>query len=687
MVSTSTHVFAVFFSVQPDNVNLPSHMRLLRKLAKFGAGSGVEMIDAVVFPTGQAYCFFALGRASNQQVVEAAVESSRRDFDVQIATVTGYTFHEATAANYCVFGFSKTEADIASARSQSVCETAIERLRVDFGSDARMRNLWLVQAPSPEIARRHAAEQQPGLYLHCTPAHNAITYADNLGSNQPAAAPKAPAATPILVDGNGGAIYNESTVAAWFSVADSSVLDPGNSALDFYNILKARREAAPAASYPVQGFVYAWNSTSGTFNYDLHYPNELGNEVSMPLQSSSTCPLPAMATPSQAGITLGFDASAGVGFHVRTELTEWLSDVVNTTKHDAAWPEDDPNWPQGLKNAYTYWLSLLSGDPRHVVIDPATVNNKFLNPGRPANADFTEDDFKTVYQHLYDECDAISKCNRWYGVAGIMNAINTNVTAAATDSLIAASNLMQIPQQTGEVMMIIGAVISDISSIVGAIPGIGNALEAGINVMWSIAATAQFGSGQASQPIQAGIADMADMLTNYRQSIEDARLKTNGAINGNYGKLMEFYKNYPDPVQTDTLPNDYIIEAGRVWKVHFYKGLFAFLHGAEAEIGFDQQAPANPWNPAAGNYNYYYVLPGRYYDSKRNLATGLVILWCWTDAPSQVMQDLFGPATAQTPAPLNINPLEFFAGFNGWPTVRPWYGNQEKSSPLVSIGF
>src|ERR1051325_10481694 len=104
MVSTSTHIFAVFFSVQPDNVNLPSHMRLLRKLAKFGAGSGVEMIDAVVFPTGQAYCFFAVGRAPDQQVVEAAVESSRRDFDVQIATVAGYTFSEAVAgANYCVF--------------------------------------------------------------------------------------------------------------------------------------------------------------------------------------------------------------------------------------------------------------------------------------------------------------------------------------------------------------------------------------------------------------------------------------------------------------------------------------------------------------------------------------------------------------------------------------------------------
>jgi hypothetical protein len=61
---------------------------------------------------------------------------------------------------------------------------------------------------------------------------------------------------------------------------------------------------------------------------------------------------------------------------------------------------------------------------------------------------------------------------------------------------------------------------------------------------------------------------------------------------------------------------------------------------------------------------------------------------CETDAPQEVLQHLFGPGSAA----LNVDPLEFFVGYNGWPTIVPdLYSfdvpQSTASGPIIKFGW
>jgi hypothetical protein len=100
-----------------------------------------------------------------------------------------------------------------------------------------------------------------------------------------------------------------------------------------------------------------------------------------------------------------------------------------------------------------------------------------------------------------------------------------------------------------------------------------------------------------------------------------------------------------------------------------YQQLFATQHAVQCHISFTDQPPANPWNPAVLSYEYTWSLPAVWVDTKGNAHPyGYLVYDCSTDAPVEVMAQLFAPGAA-----LDVNPVEFFLGFNGWPKVDPHY--------------
>jgi hypothetical protein len=88
--------------------------------------------------------------------------------------------------------------------------------------------------------------------------------------------------------------------------------------------------------------------------------------------------------------------------------------------------------------------------------------------------------------------------------------------------------------------------------------------------------------------------------------------------------------------------------------------------------------PDNPWNPDGGNYQFVYYLPCTYKDNCGNPTSGYLGYTCATNAPVPVLQALFGPNSS-----IDLNPLELFMGFNGWPPVVDY---TTLTTELITIG-
>jgi hypothetical protein len=201
---------------------------------------------------------------------------------------------------------------------------------------------------------------------------------------------------------------------------------------------------------------------------------------------------------------------------------------------------------------------------------------------------------------------------------------------------------------------------------------------------------------------------MADTLNHYLENVVQATAAQRDTLFGNWGRLSEFSNGvitgiisedqfYPDAAPGDGTddapsgpPTGFLAAAADAWLLVVYQHLFGVSHTASATLGFASTAAANPWDPDAGQYGFSWSLPCIYYGSKGDETLGWGVIGCSTDAPMEVLQVLFGQNSR-----LHVNPIEFFAGLNGWPTVVPVYNRGKLSelpaepvpSPIVQIGF
>ncbi len=717
MSTPQNESWLILFSVMPGQYQ--RSLVLFRQFIEKGLGDEVSITDDAYLPNNQGFCFFFIVTATDQSVIETALSPAAGIYEMTIIKLDAVSFDEsAGAANYCIYGWDDLPDSTMITRNAEAIKAAVSvRTSIKLPEGNNFSYLYLVHASSGNDALQFGHYMHAGTFLISTDAIAAAPYYEKkFGSasdtNDGAITPLPAAA--IAADPNDDfTIINGGSNAMYCFT--SAVPDPDSNNFIYTFFFLKRQVINPGQSIVANRKAFIWNQLSGPLYYFLNYwtysagsGQTTSHSDEYTLESTYTHPI--LATPDMVGCNgavLSFNNAGQPGFQVINQLYQWLHDILLNNTCDLAWPED--SYAGDELAAYNYILGQIKillalteiVPPKSGNISADTIN--LIN--YPAGATYPQATFTSVKVHLFAECTYFSKSKDWFAVNGIISAINTQIAVVSADDLIAAANLMGIPPKTTEVSVILDTVISAISSIVSAIPGAGSAIAAAINIGWSVAKLSMQ-PGQSSQPIQAAVADMADILIERLQYVVNATATQYSIINNNWGKLKEFgtlviegkitatmfgmqtptaSKAAVEAVVAPPPPQGYVIASAKAWSVIIYKALFATQHTPTASIALTTNMPVNPWNPDAGNYNFVYALNAYYYDSKNNQTNGYAAFNCSTDAATQVMQKLFGTTD---PMALNVDPVEFFMGFNGWPNVVAGYGNYDRpNSPIIQIGY
>ncbi|GGX67293.1 hypothetical protein GCM10011309_16200 [Litorimonas cladophorae] len=393
-------------------------------------------------------------------------------------------------------------------------------------------------------------------------------------------------------------------------------------------------------------------------------------------------------------------------FSVQNKLSIWLNDLMATPKYDAVWPED--SYSGGSKLAYDYIVSFLPGKT-----EPKTGSN--LDSGLISAVEyspdlgFTEAEFLVVRSHLVREVTYFAKADKWFGIDGIMDAVNRSVAILSANDLTEAAELMSIPIETTDIISILEDIFGAIISIVAIIPGAGPVLAASLTVAWTVVKDTVPGM-PVNAPINATVAEMAGELNKYLIKMQKAAEIQKLRLFANFGRLEAFSDGVVEGIISEDkffsgLANADGSDKGRIhdvgvqvgdaaanaWLVYCYKRLFGVAHTVTSVLSFSDKRPVNPWDPAKGQYRYTWSMPCEYIDvCDLTVHTGFAIVDGTTSAPPIIMQKLFG-----ADSPLTVFPIAFFAGFNGWQTLGPAWdtnwaafpGTKMRKIPINRIGM
>jgi hypothetical protein len=725
MTASSVSQFAVFLTVDGANPRPSRRLTLMRRFLAEGAGPQVTVVYEGYLldqPGGE---FLVLVQAPDRSAVVAALEPYRGVFAAEV--------HEATTchiepgigdAPFCVLarhaGLPRPE------RVGRPDSSVVVRGQFDLpAAGPAYQRISFVDAPSQHLARIFGLRDAPGSYIKVSRVLPLRDYLEGLprpgGATSPArparpAGPELLAAEPPAAASAdtpaGFAIYNEGTAAVLF--AQTPATDPFTA-----EVFNGRAAASPGAAVPVSAPVYLWGDVAGDFSCTVDWwydngigPNTVGADpqvIDTRAQSQLRWAYPARVIPDLSGATpstvAGFDLASDTRFHARTPLSLWLRDLLTTSQYDLPWPED--GYTGGQLDAYRYILSRIPGGtpPNHgTITEPAVIQGIAY----PNGAAFTATDLDAVQAHLLLEIDHFVTADRWFGIGGIISTINTLIGEVSTNDLISAAALMSIPPDSSDtVSILLDTIFGVLVAVISAIPDVGPVIAAVISVAWTTA-QAIMAPQRTDQPITVAVAGMADTLNHYLENVVQATAAQRDTLFGNWGRLSEFsdgvitgiisedqfYPDTPPGAGADAPPSGpptgLLAAAADAWLLVVYQHLFAVSHTASATLGFASTVPANPWNPDAGQYGYTWSLPCIYYDSKGDETTGWAVIGSSTDAPMEVLQVLFGQNSR-----LHANPIEFFAGLNGWPTVLPVYNlgkvqdlpDEPVPTPIVQIGY
>jgi hypothetical protein len=690
--AVSESVFAVFFTANLSN--LDTRLAILRRYIREGLGAEVRVLDhAVLQPGTGGYCMLMVVSAASQTAVEAAIAPCNVSYHTTIVKADQATVNpDSVAVNYCLLGWDDEAAQPPLlADRESVLGSVTVKIWLELPEGSPCKCVWLLDAPTALNARDYGAHtREPTTTIACIAATEPAVYfrqtillANAKAESEALTAVVAADAAPLIV------INRDSSPAVCGSLA------PGQP----YPSLFASRQAVGAGQSSALGSdVYVWRTMSETFTYwELVTVTKDGFPETTPVQKqvTSNSPDPVLSTSYSPGVTMSFNLSQGGGFQIVTDLLTWLDKLLNTQTFHKPWPEDSYSGEE--KAAYQFILSKIDGQtpPNRGTVKPGIIDAILFEE----NHGFTGDSFDFVKSHLLDECTYFEYSADWFGVNGAFAVINTQIANSATNSLIGAAALFSIPQ-TSTLSVIMDAIMDIIIAVVAAIPDEGPFIAAAITVAWSTAKLAEGGSGEST--IQGTVAELTERLTNYLQGMVNATATQLSTINSNWGTLHEFASQVIEgklslaqfgmeqPAQPGDKPNPskgYITAAAKAWSIIVYQALFAIpegnspgtpSHQAFRFSNLTSTPPENPWNPAEGNYQFVYYLPCSYKDNCGNPANGYLGYTCASNAPTEVMKALFGPDSS-----INLNPFEFFIGYNGWP---PAVDESYLSGDLLSLG-
>lgn len=698
--------FVVFFSVDFSNTNEAARIVLLRRYLETGIGKDISIIDEALLTENMSYPFWIIAEAPGQEELEAALEPCKGVYVTQIVEANLVTLNKEVAARYCVFA-SRPLQTIGKTVDVPLPSSSVVSIRtkIDLAEGAPVESILLLDAAFINEAEEYAKKAMPGFAIMTTSAMLSSVFFDRKFGSGTAKAPAdlsleavsdsiSASGTPIAaaVGDSGFKIHNESSVPAFYS---DIRLANGQDAVHFWQRYINKGSVPANTDVVIQSKAYLWRALPGQMTYsivDYRYPEDTisPHKITVP----AAIPLPDMVIPYTPNTTVGFNLSVDNSSHAYSTIYVLLNEVL--TKTTAPWPED--SYSGAEKKAYDYFVKRLPSIPKEGNLSPAEV----LEIDFPNDADFSKDAFMSVRQHLHQVCIYFDDLRLWFGLNGIFNMINTQVAVVSGTELQAAAALMSIPPPKSIVMEILDTIINDIASLVSLIPPPeGAAIAAVIRIGWSIAKVTidTNDPGATKKPIQATVAEMAQVINNNLDAMVQATSVQYGIIAKDWGKLQQFglakekgiisekqFGAASSPTGKATaLSQGYISAAANAWATIIYKSLFATNHTVTSNWTYVDDIsgiPANPWNPAAGNYNFYWSLPCIYFNgTKDDHHKGFMLCTCSTDAPVQVLQQLFGPGPS-----LNVDPYEFFIGFNGWPQVIPNRNNWLRDIP-VTIQF
>ncbi len=668
----------MFFSINPDAISV-RRFALLRQFLTSKLGDNVNVIDYASLSFG-CYKFIIVAEADSCETLETALSPCDGVFEVSIAPITDLEIVSASCKNcYAVLIQNDPAKPMALTRNpQYLCETVTLNAQFELENELPLSSILFVESPSASQALQYGEYLYPQARVFVTPTNAPESLFDPTAppAPDPETAPPAPLNnTPVA---SNFTVFNEGTSAVDFVY---ETVDPSGPATtyDYYNFFKQMQQIQPQSYALIDTACYLWTSPTGTFTFtwDYHYGIVYGTVsgrevyVSNPYSMQCNALPPKLYTPYIANTTLGFNIANNDGFHTRNTQYFWLNDLLNTTKYDAAFPED--SYTGDELAVYQYFVAQLGGAAPKTGTVASSLVQSVIDKGCPSNLNPTA--FADVGAHLVKECSFFETADKWFGLDGIFSVINTQIAEVSSNDLTAAAALMQI-QETSSITTTLDSFFSILEALVGMIPGAGSYIQGAVTIGWTFAKMSM-GSGSGNAPIEESIANMADKINSYLNNMQEANINIRKTIYGNWGKLETFTEGTmgSSPIISEDqfavtynsnggvqLPQGYIDAAAKAWKLTVYQTLFAGFHTPQCNMVKNKSNPANnPWNPDAGNYEYIYYLDTVLYDSNGNSYAGFMEFDCRTNAPTEVLQILFGSNSE-----FNLNPVVFFTGINGW---------------------
>ncbi len=685
--------FAVFISANPLN----SKAELLGGIEKYlenGLGNQFRIIGEVILSNCVDCSFLAnnnrffsknryiaavlLLEAISQAQVESAFAQFNNMYLASVMEVSDFKFNpDSGKVNYCLWAWDGLEENTPVIRNPELLSAKVSvRAKIELPSGGPCSCVWFVHAPSSGVAHKYGVLQRKNALVLSKTANAAAGYLakgnqqSNFLSNESVAVTKNKLPGMVMDDSGSdteGIILNQGTQEVYW--------ESNSLTTDFYSLFPLLG-LSPSESYYAYGEIYFWQSTEGSRTVSQYLtppedPTGYWQECYFP----TTYPIPSASHPVMIGEEYGINLVTNPVFNKIDSFSTWLNTISNTTTYNLPWPED--SYEGGDQDAYNYILSQIAGGgiPKDGNIAPSIISNIYY----PSDATYSPDTFNSVKEHLADECTYFTYVDYWFGTNGVLSVINLQISQLASNNITKAANLMDV-SGSDTMSTCLNAIIGDISSFVSAIPDVGAAISAAINISYSTALLIE-GSQLGTATIQGEIANMETLLNSSLESLADGLATIQNTIRSDWGKLSnlaaqqqsgfisnEIFQYSSDPGSNgSTLPSSYLNAAANGWMVTTFKSLFAAKYTATCTLHEEDwgSVPSNPWSPSDKEYDFTYWLPGSYLDSNNDTKSCYVAFECSTGAPDVVMDTLFGASGG-----INLDPYQFFMGFNGWPTVQ-----------------
>lgn len=683
-----------FVILGTNNYEMEPNKRLvaLRRYLENALGLDIEILVDAILPNNSKNRGVILVKASSIGVVEASLDQYRNLFYFEVVEVGKLEWLlPADSFRFCVIAHNRPK-NFSSCINKNKTYTAGVKIiaEVSFPEGGIYSSLWFLDAPSRLKAEQFGQSEWPNQLINAT---KAIPFKTYFAAGQDITNKRIDTnfANQVADVGTNYELINVGSTAAFFC----SWSDPS---ADYLTLFKYRAQINSNVTYALSldAYFYVWAAVNGNFGlyttveswnggtlYSWSTPqlNNYPTSYNAPLISSG----PTGVTAPASMVTMQLNISDSSLVPVSTPMADLLNNILTGVYNtNPAWPED--SYVGTVLAAYNWFIVQINVGNNGPTIIPnqgSFTGALPVYPGDDNGYGFLLDDYNTVFTQLSNELAYFVATNDWFAINGVFAAIISQINSGVSDYLIGCANLMEIPPNNS-ISLLPSMIIGLISSAVAAIPDCGAVFSLLINAAWTGAQAAGLASGGGNEPIQQVINDTDGLIVNYFNNLIEEITATTpsadpswyNAVNSNWGSLFQFatgvsnqtistnFLYSTDPTTGKLIFNNgYISSIQKGWKETIYKALIQNANFTPScSVSTDTDEPTNPWNPAIGNYDYTYWIPGQIRKSSgTGTEPGFIIFECSAEnIPAAAMNDMFGAGN------LNVNPIDFFMGKNGW---------------------